>query len=90
VKWLSILWQLTRDVGLTGLGAWVIWKQVYAPVPNPTLLIVALGCMSPATRRAVITILSGPGSSSESPEQPSEPPPQSSSSPRSGGPDEAG
>ena len=83
MKWLSILWQLTRDVGLTGFGAWIIWKQVYAPQPDPTLLLVALGCMSPAAKSAVAAILSGPGLSSESPQRHSEPPPPSS--PKDGG-----
>ena len=66
MKWWSIAWQVTRDVGLTGFGAWVIWKQVYAAQPNPTLLLVALGCITPAARSAVTAILSGPGPTSES------------------------
>jgi hypothetical protein len=78
VKWYQILWQLTRDVGLTGFGVWVIWKQVEAPVPDTALLVVALGCITPAARSAVATILSGPGSSSESPHQPEEPSSESS------------
>lgn len=80
MKWLSIAWELIRDVVLTGLGAWVIWRQVYQPVPNPALLVVALGCISPAARHAVTTILSGPGSSSESPHLPAEQSPPSSPS----------
>lgn len=79
MKWLSIAWELIRDVVLTGFGVWVIWKQVYQPVPNAGLLVVALGCITPAARSAVATVLSGPGSSSASshrqPEQPSEPSP---------------
>lgn len=75
MKWLSILWQLMRDVGLTGFGVWVIWKQVEDAAPNTALLVVALGCIAPAARTAVTTILSGPGSSSESPAPHSEQPP---------------
>ena len=77
MKWISILWQLMRDVLFTGLGTWIIWKQVYAPVPNPYLLAVAVGLFSPAARSAVISILSGPGLSSESREPPEEPPSKS-------------
>lgn len=67
MKWLSIVWQLIRDVALTGFGLWVIWTQVERPDPNGTLLAVALACIVPAARSAVTTVLSGPGSSSESP-----------------------
>jgi hypothetical protein len=88
VKWVSILWQLMRDVGLTGLGMWVIWKQAESPDPNGTLLAVALACIVPAARSAVTTILSGPGSSSEPPQEPQEPPSRSSSP--GGGTDERG
>ena len=74
MKWYQILWQLMRDVLLTGFGVWVIWRQVLAPEPNGTLLAVALVCIAPAARSAVTTVLSGPGSSSESREPPQEPP----------------
>lgn len=83
LRWIQLLWQLTRDVLLTGFGVWVIWKQVEAPVPDTALLVVALGCIAPAARSAVATILSGPGASSESPELPEEP--QSPSLPPGGG-----
>lgn len=88
MKWFQILWQLMRDVALTGFGVWVIWKQVYQAQPNTTLLLVALTCITPAARAAVISILSGPGSSSESPEPHGEPPSPSSSPPRSEATDE--
>jgi hypothetical protein len=84
VKWLSILWQLIRDVLLTGLGCWIIWKEVESPVPDTALLVVALGCIAPAARTAVAAILSGPGSSSESP-APLEEPPSQPSPPEGGG-----
>jgi hypothetical protein len=57
---------LLRDVGLTGFGVWIIYKQVESLEPNAALLVVALGCIAPAARSAVAAILSAPGSSSES------------------------
>jgi len=74
---------LLRDVGLTGFGMWIIWTQVEAASPNAALLVVALGCIAPAARSAVATILSGPGASSESSHPQEEQP--SSSSPHGGG-----
>jgi hypothetical protein len=85
VKWLTILWELLRDVGMTGFGVWIIWTQVERPDPNGTLLAVALVCIAPAARSAVTTVLSGPGSSSESSRRPTVPPSSSSSSPPSEG-----
>jgi hypothetical protein len=83
VKWLQTAWMLLRDVGLTGFGIWVIWKQVEAVSPNDALLVVALGCLAPAARSAVAAILSGPGPLSESlPPQEEQP---SHSSPPGGG-----
>lgn len=81
MKWLSILWELIRDVLLTGFGVWIIWTQVERSDPNGTLLAVALVCIAPAARSAVTTVLSAPGSSSESSRRPTERP--SSSSPSS-------
>jgi hypothetical protein len=75
MKWISILRQLIRDVLVPGLGAWIIWKQVEAAAPSTPLLIFAAGCFWPAARSAIIAILSGPWSSSESRELPEEPPP---------------
>lgn len=75
--WLSTAWTLLRDIGLTGFGVWIIWKQVETVNPNAALLVVALGCIAPAARSAVATILSAPGSSLESP-HPQEQPPSSS------------
>jgi hypothetical protein len=79
VGWLQTAWSLLRDIGLTGFGIWIIYKQVESLSPNAALLVVALGCIAPAARSAVATILSAPGSSSESPPLHAEPP--SSSSP---------
>ena len=77
MRWLQTAWTLLRDIGLTGFGVWVIWKQVESLDPNAALLVVALGCIAPAARSAVATILSGPGSSLEPREPPEEPPPPS-------------
>lgn len=77
---------LLRDIGLTSFGVWIVYTQVEAPGPNAALLVVALGCIAPAARSAVTTILSGPGSSSEHAQSPGEPPsPRSGTSPPDGG-----
>lgn len=52
---------------MTGFGAWIIWKQVYAATPNGYLALIGFGCMFPAARSAVLTILSMPGQSSQLP-----------------------
>lgn len=78
MKWLQTAWTLLRDIGLTSFGMWIIWKQVESVSPNAALLVVALGCIAPAARSAVATILSGPGSSSVSLPPPAEPHSESS------------
>jgi hypothetical protein len=86
VRWVDFLWQLIRDVVLTGTGVWIIWRQAEAQDPNTTLLAVALVCIAPAARSAVATLLSGPsgpGSSSES-QDPQEERPSLSSPPEGG------
>jgi len=86
LKWAQTAWTLLRDVGLTGFGVWIVYKQVESLSPNAALLVVALGCIAPAARSAVATILSGPASSSESPPLHAEPPsPSSSPLPSEGG-----
>jgi hypothetical protein len=77
------MWSLLRDIGLTGFGVWIVYKQVESVSPNAALLVVALGCIAPAARSAVATILSGPGSLSES--QPPHAESPSSSLPPGGG-----
>lgn len=77
MKWLTILWELMRDVVLTGLGVWIIWKQAESAAPSAELLAVALTCIVPAARSAVTTVLSGPGSSSSASRPHAEPPPPS-------------
>lgn len=88
MKWWLTAWQLIRDVLFTGLGAWIIYRQVYAAAPSPYLLLFAAACFWPAARSAVTTLLSGPGSPSELPRPPAEP--SSGSSPHEGGTGERG
>ena len=80
MKWQSILRQNLRDVVLLGFGAWIIWKEVYAAAPNTALILAGFGCMVPSARAAILSILSEPGSSSESPAPPQQRPSQSSHS----------
>lgn len=86
MRWVQTAWTLLRDVALTGFGIWIVWKQVETVNPNAALLVVALGCIAPAARSAVATILSGPGPLSESlPLQEEQPSPSSSPGPEGGG-----
>lgn len=80
VKWLSILRNSFRDIFLLGFGAWILWKQSYSLDPNAVLAGIGFACMVPSARHAVLTLLSEPASSSESPHQPSEPHSEPSSS----------
>lgn len=63
MEWLTRLWQLTRDVALTGLGLYVIYKQVADTTPNLALIGAGLTLLFPAGHNAVRQI-SGTGSSS--------------------------
>lgn len=72
LKWQATLRRVVQDVPMVLFGAWIIYKQVYAANPNGYLALIGFGCMFPAARSAIATILSGPGSSSSSPELPSE------------------
>lgn len=79
------LWELARDIGLTGLGAWIIWTQVYAPHPSDVLLAIALGLTVPAAASNVRAVLTrGTGESSEHAPSSGEPDSQPSSSPGGG------
>lgn len=81
MKWRDAIRKNFRDIILMGFGGWIIWKQVYAQYPNGYLALVGLACMIPSGRAAIISILSEPGSSSQSSHSPSEPaPPPSTSS----------
>ena len=66
VKWRALVRQSARDILLMGFGGWIIWKEVYASVPNGYLILVGFACMVPSARSAIIAILSEPGSSSSS------------------------
>ena len=61
MKWQSILRHLVQDYVLTGFGAWIIYKQVYAATPNGYLALIGFAVMFPAARSAIVTILSSPG-----------------------------
>lgn len=78
--WLSRLWAVTRDVVLTGFGAWVIWRQVLAAVPDPYLIFAGLALASPAAADKLRAIISGGGSPG-----PPSPPPSPARSPGSSG-----
>lgn len=70
VKWLSIIQHGFRDAALLPFGAWIIWKQVYAPNPSWFLALIGFACMVPSARFAVASILSGLASFSDSHPQP--------------------
>jgi len=75
-------WEALRDVGLTGFGAWIIWRQVYAPSPSVPLIILGGALMVPAARAniaALLPILLGTGESSSSSSSPPGLPPGPSS-----------
>ena len=67
-------WEALRDVGLTGFGAWIIWRQVYAPSPSVPLIILGGALMVPAARANIAALLpillgtSEPSPSSSSPQ----------------------
>lgn len=69
VKW-QILWQLVKDVLLTGTGLAIIVIQILSPKPSDVLLVVALTLTVPSGVSHAASILGGPGahSSSESSE----------------------
>lgn len=78
-SWLKA-WELLRDVGMTGYGAWIIWRQVYSLDVSVPLLIVGGALMVPAARANILALLlRGPGESSSPPPPPPEPPSAASS-----------
>jgi hypothetical protein len=79
------IWQLLRDVLLTGAGLFVILSQVFARQPSDVLLVAGLALTVPATAAHAGALLSGhaPGSSSES-APPAPPSPSSASQEASG------
>ncbi len=71
-------WSVIRDIGLTGYGAWIIWRQVYATSPYIPLIILGGALMVPAARANILALLvhatgESPSSSSSPGELPSEP-----------------
>jgi len=70
-SWLKA-WEPLRDVGLTGFGAWIIWRQVYTASPSVPLIILGGALMVPAARANIAALL--PillGTSEHSPSSPS-------------------
>lgn len=70
------LWQLIRDVLLTGLAIFVIVSQVYSQHPSDVLLAVALALTAPSVADHARALLSGPGGGAHSPSAPGQQPPQ--------------
>ncbi len=72
-------WEVLRDVGLTGFGAWIIWRQVDAMTVSVPLVILGGALMVPAARANILALLvhaagessSSPPSSGELPSAPS-------------------
>lgn len=83
-SWLR-LWELLRDVGMTGYGAWIIYRQVYSLNVSVPLIIVGGALMVPAARANILALLlRGTGESSLSSPPPPEPPSAASSPPEVG------
>jgi hypothetical protein len=74
------LWQLLRDILLTGTGMFVILSQVFSPDPKDSLLVTGLALTVPAVAAHSKALLSRPGHT----EGPSSPPPRSPGPPPSG------
>lgn len=101
MRWRSA-WLVTKDVGLTGTGIFVIVAQVFSARPNGLLLGTGLALTVPSTWEHIKALLpsSADGSSSDPSELPgpppdssspsSPPPPSPGSSPSSSRPDFSG
>jgi hypothetical protein len=74
-----MLREVVRDIGGLTFGAWILYKEVYAKSPSWFLALIGFGCMFPAARAAIISILSSAGSSFSSAPSERELPQQSSS-----------
>lgn len=72
MKW-QTLWQLLKDVLLTGTGLTIIVTQIWSPHPSDLLLVVALALTVPSAASHAASILGAPGA-----------PPSSGSSPPDG------
>lgn len=82
------LWQLLKDILLTGTGLAVIVSQVFAPRPSDLLLTAGLVLPTIAAGSHAAALLSDTGRHSSPPGRPS--PSSSSSSPPTGVPGEPG
>lgn len=93
MKWLT-LWQLVRDILLTGTGLALIISQIGARDPSSTLIVAGLALTVPAAATHAAGVLSGPSSGTQHGQPPSSsssPPPSSlPSPPTSGGLHEGG
>jgi hypothetical protein len=79
VKW-EMLWQLIKDVALTGTGLVIIITQIWSKAPSDVLLVVGLALTVPSAASHAASVLSGPGAAPG-------PPPSSDSSEQHGEPD---
>ena len=79
------LWQLLKDILLTGTGMLVVLSQVFSPHPSDVLLVTGLALTVPSVAGHAGALLTGrpghtevrssrAGSSSPSPSSPSSPP----------------
>ena len=84
--WLKA-WELLRDLGLTGFGGWIIYRQVYSMSASVPLIILGGALMVPAARAniaALLPALLGTGESSSTSPPPAELPPGRSSTREAG------
>jgi hypothetical protein len=84
-----MIWQLARDVLLTGTGLALIISQIGARAPSSTLIMAGLALTVPATATHVANVLSGPSAPRDQPPSPPPASPSSSPSPPPGSTDEA-
>lgn len=77
------LWQLLRDILLTGTGIGLLLSQVISARPSDAILVAGLALTAPSVAGHAGALLAGPrhGTGHGSPEPPSSGPPSSSSSP---------
>lgn len=75
------LWQLLRDIVLTGTAIFVVVTQVYSAHPSDILLATALALTAPSVAEHTRALLSGHGGGPSSPPEHARPAPRSPSSP---------
>ena len=71
------LWQIIKDVLLTGTGLALIWGQVFSPHPSDLLLVTGLALTVPSVAGHAKDLLSGSGGQHSSPQPQHLPPPHS-------------